>query len=190
MRRKCDKHDSEIAIKGDEATNASRSVRSKVKSFSNITDLSDLHHSKHDVQITSTDDGIIIDFNPETENADFSIRINFESFSNVTDSSDLHHSKHDLQITSTDAGITIDFNPENENADCSIRINREPFSNIIEVSGQFFSRKHDEKHDSQRISTDDGITIDFNPHDPNADSSIRVNFEWFSNVIDSSEWQN
>jgi hypothetical protein len=40
------------------------------ESFSNITDSSDLHDPKHDLQRMSTDDGISIDFNPDFENAD------------------------------------------------------------------------------------------------------------------------
>jgi hypothetical protein len=43
------------------------------------------------------------------------------------------------------------------------------------------------KHELQRISTDDGITIDFNPDERNADSSIRINLDPFSNTIDSSD---
>jgi hypothetical protein len=39
----------------------------------------------------------------------------------------------------------------------------------------------------QRISTDKGIVIDFNPDPGNADSSIRCNLEPFSNMIDSSK---
>jgi hypothetical protein len=39
----------------------------------------------------------------------------------------------------------------------------------------------------QRISTDDGITIDFNPEYRNAHSSIRITFDSFSNIIDSSD---
>jgi hypothetical protein len=47
----------------------------------------------------------------------------------------------------------------------------------------------DSKHDRPRISTDDGITINFSPDEWNDDSSIRINFESFPNVTDSSELQ-
>jgi hypothetical protein len=68
-----------------------------------------VHNPKQSLQRISTDDGMMIDFNPERENADSSIRFNFESFSNR---SDWHHAKQDLQRISTDDGIMIDFNPE------------------------------------------------------------------------------
>jgi hypothetical protein len=55
-----------------------------------MTDSSELHHLKHDLQIISTEDGIMIDFRPEEQNAYSSIRCNLEPFSNITDSSDLH----------------------------------------------------------------------------------------------------
>jgi hypothetical protein len=45
------------------------------------------------------------------------------------------------------------------------------------------------KQDVQTISTDDGMEIDFNQDQLNADSSIRCNLEPFSNITDSSEWQ-
>jgi hypothetical protein len=43
-----------------------------------------------------------------------------------------------------------------------------------------------EKHDSHKTSTDDGIIIDFNPLERNADSSMRCNLESASNITDST----
>jgi hypothetical protein len=60
----------------------------------------------------STDDGIIIDFNPEDENAYSSIRCNFDPVSNEIDESELHFEKHDLDKYSTDDRIIIVSNPE------------------------------------------------------------------------------
>jgi hypothetical protein len=93
-----------------------------------------LHLAKHDLQRISTDDGMIIDFNPEYANADSSIRINFESFSNNIDSSDLHESKQDLPTISTDDGMIINFNPDSQNPNSSIRINFESLSKINDSS--------------------------------------------------------
>jgi hypothetical protein len=78
-----------------EKENADSSIRINFESFSNLTDSSDLHELKHDLQRISTDDGIAIDFNPHPWNAEFSIRCNFESGSNIIDSSELQYSKHD-----------------------------------------------------------------------------------------------
>jgi hypothetical protein len=97
-----------------------------------------LHSPKHDLQRISTDDGMIIDFNPECENADFSIRTNFDPFSNTIDSSRMQNPKHDLQRISIDDGRISDFNPEHENTDSSIRINFDPFSKIIDSSDSHF----------------------------------------------------
>jgi hypothetical protein len=41
------------------------SIRCKFDPVSNETDESELHFEKHDLHKFSTDDGIIIDFNPE-----------------------------------------------------------------------------------------------------------------------------
>jgi hypothetical protein len=54
-----------------------------------------------------TDDGIIIDFNPEEENAYSSICCNFDPASNEIDESELHFEKHDLHKCSTDDGMRI-----------------------------------------------------------------------------------
>jgi hypothetical protein len=48
----------------------------------------------------------------------------------------------------------------------------------------------DEKHDEQRISTLDGITIDLSDANKNADDSIRANREFDSNDIDENDSQN
>jgi hypothetical protein len=55
--------------------------------------------------------------------------------------------------------MVIDFNPHDENADTSTRINVELFLNRIDSSDM-----QSAKHDAQRISTDDRMMIDFNPH--------------------------
>jgi hypothetical protein len=46
-----------------------------------------------------------------------------------------------------------------------------------------------EKHSEQRISTLDGITIDWSDDDENTNDSIRVNREFASNKIDESDLQ-
>jgi hypothetical protein len=45
----------------------------------------------------------------------------------------------------------------------------------------------DEKHDSHKCETDDGITIVVNPEEKNVYSSIRCKFDPDSNEIDESE---
>jgi hypothetical protein len=91
--------------------NADSSINSNREPFSNVTDSSKLHHSKHSLPKTTTDEGISIDFNPVQENADSSIRSNREPLSNVTDSSDQHDEKLILPKTTTEYGISTDFNP-------------------------------------------------------------------------------
>jgi hypothetical protein len=78
----------------------------------------------------------------------------------------------------------IDFKPDQENSDSSIRSNFDSFLNHIDSSDL-----HTLKHESQTISTDDGMIIDFKPDSENADSSIRINCDSFSNRTDSSDLQ-
>jgi hypothetical protein len=76
----------------------------------------------------------------------------------------------------------IDLSDDSENADDSIRVNREFDSNEIDKSDLQF-----EKHDEQRISTLDGITIDLSDKYENTFDSIRVNYEFDSNEINESD---
>jgi hypothetical protein len=55
---------------------------------SNVTDVSNLHEEKHNLQSTSTDVGTSIVVKPLPANADSSIRCNFEFDSNVTNVSE------------------------------------------------------------------------------------------------------
>jgi hypothetical protein len=75
------------------AANADSSIRCNFESDSNVTDTSNWHGEKQDVQSTSTDAGTIILFIPLSVNANSSIRCNFESDSNVTDTSDSESEK-------------------------------------------------------------------------------------------------
>jgi hypothetical protein len=49
-------------------------MRRRCEFYLNILDESELQTEKHDLHNISTDDGIIIDFNPVLENIDFSMR--------------------------------------------------------------------------------------------------------------------
>jgi hypothetical protein len=68
------------------------------------------------------------------------------------------------------------------NIPLSIRSNREPLSNVTDLSNT-----HTQKLSLPKTTTEDGISIDFNPLRQNADSSIRSNREPLSNVTDSSD---
>jgi hypothetical protein len=116
------------------AKNADFSIRCNFEFDSNVTDVSDLQLSKHDLHNTSTDAGIWIAVRPRLENADSSIRCNVEFDSNVTDISDLQLEKQDLHNTLTDAGTSIVIKPLPANAKLSIRCNFEFDSNVTDVS--------------------------------------------------------
>jgi hypothetical protein len=51
------------------------------------------------------------------------------------------------------------------------------------------NRANEPRESLQRDSIDEGITIDFNPDESNANLSIRINFESFSNLIDLRDLQ-
>jgi hypothetical protein len=65
---------SETRRKAEHPGNTFDSIRTIVEQVSNVTDESDLQLQKHDSHKISTDDGIIIDFNPLRPNADFLMR--------------------------------------------------------------------------------------------------------------------
>jgi hypothetical protein len=92
-----------------------------------VNDVSELQQPKHSSQITSTDDGIQIDFKSlQLENALHSIRVSAESDSNVTDERVQQPPKHMLQRSSTPDGKQIDFNSlQREKALLSIRVSLE-----------------------------------------------------------------
>jgi hypothetical protein len=156
-----------------------------------------LQSEKQDLHNTSTDAGISILIKPLRENVDSSIRCSFEFDSNVTHVSNLQQQKQSLHKTSTDAGTSILVKRLNENAYSSIRCNFEFDSNVTDVN-----EVHLKKQDLHNTSTDAGTLIvvpsviahgekshSVHSHPANADSSIRCNFEFDSNVIDVSDSQ-
>jgi hypothetical protein len=83
---------------------------------------------KLDVQITSTDLGIVNFLRQLPENADSSIRCKCEITANVTISRNRQSQKLDAHITVIDGGIVMFFNPLFENVEMLIRSNFDPDS--------------------------------------------------------------
>jgi hypothetical protein len=81
-------------------------------------------------------------------------------------------------MVSTELGIQIDLSQHVSNAHSLISESRDPDSNLKTPSLVQY-----EKQDSNKITTDDGIQIDFSDeHSANAYFSIRESFEPDSNV--------